>query len=169
MPLPGEKPGAYASRAARGKAEAALALLPSIEKTGEAGAAILAGDTIVVLDGRILGKPSSPDEALEMLTALAGRAHTVITACCLLRLERQSVSRAEFAARSRVYMWKPPQALLCAYAAGVEPLDKAGAYALQGEGAFLVRRVEGSCSNVIGLPLSEVIERLLDYRVISHL
>ena len=66
-------------------------------------------------------------------------------------------------------MWKPPQALLCAYAAGVEPLDKAGAYALQGEGAFLVRRVEGSCSNVIGLPLSEVIERLLDYRVISHL
>jgi septum formation protein len=163
-PLPGENPAEYARRAARAKAEAVLAGLDP----EEAGSAVLSGDTIVVLEGRILGKPASRALALEMLQSLAGREHTVITACCLLFWEGSKRRQAEFHLESRVSMWAAPPALLRAYAAGPEPMDKAGGYALQGSGGMLIRSVEGSWSNVLGLPLSEVIECLLEYGIIAH-
>jgi septum formation protein len=159
--LPGEAPDIYALRAARGKALAVSRGLPA------ENAAVLAADTVVALDGRILGKPAGHAEALVMLRALAGRAHVVFTACCLLlRREGQSLEES-FTRGSRVRMWPVPDALLQAYAAGDEPLDKAGAYAIQGGGAFLVRSVQGSPSGVAGLPLSEVVACLLKHRVIA--
>ena len=162
-PLPGEAAADYARRAARGKAEATLALLGSKDQK----AALLAADTIVLLDGRILGKPACGEEALTMLRALAGRAHTVITACCLYPLVAEPSEPVEFALQSRVSLWAAPQALLAAYAAGPEPLDKAGGYAVQGAGAMLTRAIEGSWSNVVGLPLSETLEHLLACGVIA--
>jgi septum formation protein len=156
-PLPGEGAAAYARRAARGKAEAALTLLGVKERR----AALLAADTIVVLDGRILGKPSCGAEALNMLRALAGRVHTVVTACCLYPWVGGPSAPLEFALQSRVSLWDAPPELLAAYAAGPEPLDKAGGYAAQGAGAMLTRSVEGSWSNVVGLPVSETVEQLL--------
>ena len=162
-PLPGEAPAAYARRAARSKAEAVLRLLEAEEQ----GAALLAADTIVTLDGRILGKPASPSQALEMLRFLAGRAHTVITACCLFPSGRASPAPVEFARKSRVSFWNPPPEALQVYAHGPDPLDKAGGYAAQGGGTMLVRSVSGSWSNVVGLPLSETLEVLLANGIIA--
>ncbi|MDR2050474.1 MAG: Maf family protein [Deltaproteobacteria bacterium] len=163
-PLPGENPAEYARRTARAKAEAVLDGLGA----EEAESAVLAGDTIVVLEGKILGKPASHAQALEMLRSLAGKTHTVVTACCLLFREKGESRRLEFHRESRVSMWDAPPALLLAYSAGDEPMDKAGAYALQGGGGVLIRSVEGSCSNVLGLPLSEVMECLLECGIIAH-
>ena len=129
------------------------------EKAGEvaarrADAWILAADTVVALDARALGKPSDPDDAVAMLTALAGRAHTVFTGVALLRPGGAFVERVVCA--TPVHFRRLTRAEIDAYLATGEPFDRAGAYAIQGEGAHLVDRVEGSYTNVIGLPLPEV-------------
>jgi septum formation protein len=158
-PLPAEPAEHFVLRAAAAKAASCLPLL-----TGEAGRSplpshslILAADTVVVLDGRILGKPSDRGEALEYLRLLAGRSHEVLTACSLESL----AARESFVVSTRVALWPCPDQLLAAYASGDEPLDKAGGYAVQGRGAFLVQSVQGSWSNVAGLPLAELIQALL--------
>ncbi len=150
-PEPGEVPADYALRAAKAKA------LPVAAAHGEA--VILAADTIVVLDQDILGKPMDTAHAVDMLLRLSGRTHQVVTGCCLRAPE--GVNEL-FAVSSDVTMRRSNRAELAAYAATGEPLDKAGAYAIQGLGGFLVRRVEGSYTNVVGLPLSRVLERLLE-------
>lgn len=157
-PRPGEAPADYALRAARGKA---LGVFSDMGKAARQSA-ILAADTIVVLNGRILGKPGDNDEALMMIRALAGAKHTVITACCLL------VGGLEdsFYVESTVHMWQAPDELLAAYAATEEPLDKAGGYAIQGPIGFLIRAIHGSWSGVVGLPLAEVVQKLLIHRVV---
>ena len=150
-PEPGEAPADYALRAAKAKA------LPVAKAHPEA--VILAADTIVVLDGDILGKPQDTADAEDMLARLSGRIHQVVTGCCLRTPE--GVTEL-FAVSSDVTMRRSSRAELAAYAATGEPLDKAGAYAIQGLGGFLVRRVEGSYTNVVGLPLSRVLGRLLE-------
>lgn len=160
-PRLGEAPEDYALRAARGKA-----MDVSTEMGKIAGqAAILAADTIVVLNGRILGKPKDNDEALKMLRALSGVKHTVITGCCLLAGSLED----SFYVESTVHMWQAPDELLVAYASSDEPLDKAGGYAIQGSIGFLVRSIQGSWSNVVGLPLAEVVQKLLLHRVVLTL
>jgi septum formation protein len=161
-PLPGESPEHFALRAA--SAKAASCLPPAEGAQGAplahrlpADSLIIAADTIVVLDGRILGKPADHGEALEYLRLLAGRSHDVLTACVLESL----TARESFVVCTRVTLWRCPDALLAAYASGDEPLDKAGAYAVQGQGAFLVERLQGSWSNVAGLPLTELVQALL--------
>lgn len=154
-PQKGEAPAAYARRAARGKALAAAAAAG--RATGPR--VLLAADTIVALDGDILGKPADREQALDMLRRLAGREHEVISAVCLLgpRAEEilfHDVSRVRFAA------W--PEAVLAAYAATGEPDDKAGAYAVQGQGAVLVEAVNGSWSTVVGLPVSCLAREMLE-------
>lgn len=124
---------------------------------------IIAADTIVVLRSAILGKPRDPDHALSMLRRLAGKTHTVITGCALLSTE---TSRS-FAVRSRVSMWRCPESLLQAYARSGEPSDKAGAYAVQGMGACLVQGITGSWSNVVGLPVAELVQALLEMNAIA--
>lgn len=153
-PSAGEAPFAYTIRAARAKAESVLTL------AGEPPYAVIAADTAVVLDGRPLGKPRDADEAFTMLSLLAGRQHTVVTGCALLAADERGERRVTFAVQSGVSMWACPEAMLRAYAACGEPLDKAGAYAVQGAGAFLVERIDGSWSNVVGLPLAELVREL---------
>jgi septum formation protein len=112
---------------------------------------VLGADTLVVVDGCPLGKPASPDEAQHMLRRLAGRSHEVVTAVALVEVPagREIVA----AVVSRVEMRAYSESAIAAYAATAEPYDKAGAYAVQGAGGALVRRVDGCYTNVVGLPL----------------
>jgi septum formation protein len=164
-PDSGEKGEAYALRTASAKAWAVFNRLSASSKAPSFCGPLLAADTIVCLDDNIFGKPSGPEHALSMLRLLAGRTHEVITACCLLLPKLQQED--SFALTSRVTFWDCPENALLAYAHSVEPLDKAGAYAVQGIGSFLIRSIQGSWSNVVGLPISEVLEKLLQYKIIG--
>jgi nucleoside triphosphate pyrophosphatase len=114
---------------------------------------VLGADTVVVVDGRPLGKPVDPAEARAMLRRLRGREHEVITGVAVVDAR---TGRAESAAVvSRVRMAEYDEGAIEAYVATGEPLDKAGAYAIQGQGGTLVADLQGSFSNVIGLPLEE--------------
>jgi septum formation protein len=123
-----------------------------LRAAGEAPALILGADTLVVVDERPLGKPASRDDARAMLRALRGRRHEVVTAV-VLRLEVSEGREATAAVTSQVVMRAYTDREIDAYVATGEPDDKAGAYAVQGEGAHLVARVEGCFTNVVGLPL----------------
>ncbi|HEY2387916.1 MAG TPA: Maf family protein [Candidatus Binatia bacterium] len=148
-PRAGEAPAAFARRMAREKALAGYA-----RRGRDRPAWLLAADTIVELDGRIFGKPADADDAVTMLQALAGRTHVVRTALCLL--DPDGGVAAETAVTTEVGFRALDAAAIRAYVATGEPLDKAGAYAIQGDGAALVAEVRGSFTNVIGLPLDEV-------------
>ncbi|MCH5277887.1 MAG: septum formation protein Maf [Desulfovibrionaceae bacterium] len=156
-----EDPTAFALRAAGHKARSAARRLAS--GAGAAGAAplVLAADTIVTLNGQILGKPASRQQALSMLTRLAGVTHTVITACCLHPVNPADARPLCFADSTRVSFADWPEEILRAYVDTGDPLDKAGAYGIQGKGAFLAERIEGSWSTVVGLPVSQTIRALL--------
>lgn len=153
-PRAGEAPAAYARRAARAKALSAAAA------DGQAAGprVLLAADTIVALGEDILGKPADRAQALEMLRRLAGRTHEVISAVCLLGPQDEEIV---FHDVSRVRFAPWPEAVLAAYAATGEPDDKAGAYAIQGQGAVLVEAVDGSWSTVVGLPVSRLAQEML--------
>jgi septum formation protein len=150
--LPGETACALARRLALEKARAGAAQAPR-------DAVVLGCDTIVVLGDEVLGKPAHAGEAVEMLLRIAGRTHTVFTAYAAIapELAREEVGLET----SHVTLRAVERAEAEAYAASGEPLDKAGGYALQGQGARFVTCVEGSRSNVIGLPL-ERLEPLLE-------
>jgi septum formation protein len=142
----------------------------ALKKAGIVGARepdawILAADTVVAAAGRILGKPSDKEEARGMLRLLSGAAHDVITSYCFLR-RTQSVSHVR-SVRTEVVFKRLTQAEIEGYVCTGEPMDKAGAYAVQGVGAFMVRGVYGSYSNVVGLPLAELVESLVELGIIS--
>jgi septum formation protein len=122
---------------------------------------VLVADTIVLVDGEILGKPRDIEHAVEMLDALSGRAHEVCTRFILSSAVAPDQPLHEETVRSRVLFRSLSEAEIRGYAASGEGLDKAGAYAVQGLGSFAVRRVEGSYGNVVGLPACEVVEALL--------
>lgn len=149
--LPGERPDAHVQRLAEAKARAAA------ETRGGNGAddleaVVVGADTIVSLDRAILGKPSGPEEAAHMLQRLSGRIHEVWTGLFLLD---PSAGRAVGGALRSIVKFAPLDADdVARYVATGEPLDKAGAYAVQGKGAVFVEAIEGSYSNVVGLPLS---------------
>jgi len=132
--------------------------------------AVLGADTIVVLPAtagapaQILGKPTDEADALRMLTLLSGRAHQVITGCCLALPGQEPEAFAEI---TEVVMRASRREELLAYIATGEPADKAGAYAIQGLGAFLVERINGSYTNVVGLPVAECARHLLDRGLIA--
>ncbi len=121
---------------------------------------VLGADTIVVLEEEVMGKPGSREHALEMLERLQGNVHQVITGVCL-RWDFRQVQDS-FSVLSRVEMIPAGLEVLKAYIKTGEPLDKAGAYAIQGVGAFLVKAVTGSYTNVVGLPLDRVMQALLN-------
>ena len=115
-------------------------------------AVVLAADTEVVIDGRALGKPASPADAAVMLRRLRGRTHEVITGVAVV--DQGGHREARDTVISRVTMADCPDSAIDAYVATGEPLDKAGAYAIQGRGAALVAAYDGSFSNIVGLPLA---------------
>ena len=122
-------------------------------------AVILGADTEVVLDGRYLGKPRDAADAARMLRALSGRTHEVVTGLALV--DAPSGREETLAVTTRVTMIDAGDEEIAAYVATGEPLDKAGAYAVQGLGARLVARVDGCFTNVVGLPV-ETTRRLLE-------
>lgn len=152
---PGEDAVAATSRLAMEKAEAVLA-----RRAGGGGELILAADTTVVLGDRILGKPSSRVEAVEMLLALSGRNHLVLTGWAVLRSGSPSTMGECGICRSVVRMREVARSEAEAYAAGGEPMDKAGAYAAQGEGRRFIGCIRGPLDNVIGLPMQPVLAAL---------
>ncbi|MBA1271920.1 Maf family protein [Stutzerimonas azotifigens] len=156
--LPDESPEAYVERLARAKAAAALAIL---DTPGDS--CVLGADTAVVLDGRILGKPVDRHHAREMLEALSGREHQVLTGVAVAGagrcLSQVVVSQVSFRPLS--------SAEIEAYWATGEPCDKAGAYGIQGFAAVFVSHMQGSYSAVVGLPLCETAQ-LLEAFGIGH-
>lgn len=122
------------------------------------GDLVLAADTIVVLDGEILGKPRDLGHAAEMLGRLGGRVHEVLTGVCMLR--GGSAARCSFVESTRVEFRKLDEAMISTYLADIDPLDKAGSYAAQEDRGRLIERIEGSMENVIGLPVTRVIEAI---------
>jgi septum formation protein len=122
---------------------------------------VIGADTIVVLDGKIFGKPRDRDDARRMLGQLAGQRHEVITGVCLVH--RSLDTELVFADTTRVWMRPLLPAQIAEYHAKIDPLDKAGAYAIQEHGEGIVERIDGSYNNVIGLPterLQATLERL---------
>ena len=124
---------------------------------------IIGADTIVVMDGTVLGKPKDKDDALRMLHMLAGRTHSVYTGVTI-SYTKGIADRAEesFHVRTDVTMYPANEMLLEAYTESSEPYDKAGAYGIQGRGALLVERIEGDYYNVMGLPISGLYRRLIN-------
>jgi septum formation protein len=151
-PRQGEQPGAYVERLAVEKASAVAAAEPDVP--------VLAADTAVVVDGHILGKPTDALDAAHMLRQLSGRRHEVMTGVCLLtRLgEARSADRAPRVSVSTTGVWfavlDPDE--VAWYVATGEPMDKAGGYAIQGYASRFVTAIEGSYSNVVGLPVDLV-------------
>jgi septum formation protein len=146
--LPGEEPLAYALRLAREKAQAVALRRP--------GGPVLGADTIVVVEGEVLGKPKDPADAARMLRRLSGRAHQVSTAVCLV-LPSGADTRS---CTTQVYFRELTEGEIQQYVAGGEPMDKAGGYAIQGGASRWADRIEGEYSNVVGLPLSLVTDML---------
>lgn len=183
-PMPGELPEAYTRRAAVAKALAVGRTLPpkAFQKP-----VLLAADTVVAIGGDILGKPENPAHALTMLERLSGASHEVISAVCLL-LPAQSAGplsastlpelhveetvagsfrMLSFSDVSRVVFHHWPRPVLQAYVNTGEPSDKAGAYAIQGQGAVLVERVEGSWSTVVGLPVTPLAQVMISLGIMQ--
>lgn len=141
--------GALALKLATAKAEAVADLFP--------GAVVLGADTVVVLERQIFGKPHDEKEACVMLTTLSGRTHRVLTAVFLCEKERRTrIGHVETTNVTFFPYDKEQASLIRRYAAGGSPLDKAGAYGIQDEGALLISRIEGDYNNVVGLPLAQV-------------
>lgn len=151
----GESPRDYVLRMAQSKARLAAA-----DPGRVLDLPVLAADTVVVIDGDVLGKPTNRDNATAMLARLSGRTHEVLTAVAVIhRTEGVRISISQVAFR----LIDPLEA--AAYWATGEPRDKAGAYAIQGRGAVFVARLEGSYSGVVGLPLFETAQLLREHGV----
>lgn len=151
--LPNEPPRAFAERMAREKARAVWA-----EAKGN-GQCVLAADTVVAVGDLALGKPENQDDAARMLQLLSGRMHRVITGVCLLGAGFEDVNSETTA----VHFCQLTETDIRDYIATGEPLDKAGAYAIQGEAARWIAKLEGDYSNVVGLPLEMVMRMLREH------
>src|SRR6516162_1801752 len=150
-PYPGEAPQQLVERLADAKADlvAARAVGPSI---------IIAADTVVVLEGQVLGKPRSTDDARHMLERLSGRTHSVLTGVSLVRLP--DAERRQFSENTLVHFTRLTEEDISDYLATEEPYDKAGAYAIQGRAGRYIPRIEVCYFNVVGLPLAHLLSTL---------
>jgi septum formation protein len=150
-PMPGESPAELVQRLADAKAElvSARTVAPAI---------IIAADTEVVLDGHVLGKPRTSEDARQMLTKLSGRKHSVLTGVTLVRLP--DVEQRRFVETTHVHFAPIPDEEVTRYVASGEPFDKAGAYGIQGRAGRFVPRIEGCYFNIVGLPLARLCQEL---------
>jgi len=157
---PGETPTEFSERLAREKARAVWQSLPSTD-----GAFVLGADTIVVVDEHILGKPTSPGDAARMLRLISGRAHLVTTSVCLVRARSAGDLPLEDvrSETTRVIVSPISQEEISEYVARSEPMDKAGAYAIQGIAGRWIPRIEGCYFNIVGLPIHLVYRMLREH------
>ena len=152
--LAGEAAPAYVERVTRAKVKAG-------QQQVAADAVVLAADTVVVVDGRILGKPADQEHAFGMLRSLSGRAHQVMTAVAVASGARCELVRVD----TKVFFRPLSDKDIAAYWATGEPADKAGSYGIQGLAGLFVERIEGSYSAVVGLPLLETASLLADFAI----
>ncbi len=145
---PGESPAGFAERAALDKARAVARGCP-------AGAWVLGADTVVVAGDEVLGKPRDREDGRRMLRLLSGRTHQVVTGVALV--EAPAGRQAVFCTETAVAFRPLDEAWIEGYLDSGEPMDKAGAYGIQGRGALLVAGIQGSYTNVVGLPLGETV------------
>lgn len=157
-PQEGEAATAYALRTASHKAAQVQSDRIAAGVEDAATSWVIGADTIVVIDGQILGKPGSTEEAVAMLTRLSGRAHQVITAYAIVQQARGIATAAHTS--TDVWFRELRLAHIDAYVATGEPMDKAGAYGIQGRAALFVERIEGCYFNVVGLPLGDLMATL---------
>ena len=150
--LPGETPQAHVQRPSETKAREVAA------RHDVPGRWFIGSDTVVVCDGEILGKPEGPDDASRMLTMLSGCSHQVFSGYAVFDRERGTIDSGSVVTGVTFRPLTGDE--IAGYIASGEPLDKAGAYAIQGLAAAMVRGIDGSYSNVVGLPLCEVVEAL---------
>ncbi len=150
-----ETPAGMVERLSAAKAEAV------IRRHGAVGHVVLAADTTVVLDGHLLQKPASGKHAVKMLRQLSGKEHEVFTAVAVTDGARLVVRTV----RTRVKFLNHSRSVLEKYVLTGEPMDKAGAYAIQGQGAFLIEKITGSYTNVIGLPMPETMKILASFGI----
>ncbi|MBU0729180.1 MAG: septum formation protein Maf [Proteobacteria bacterium] len=156
-PIKGELPEDFVQRMSREKALCLAATNPE--------SWVLGADTIVVHDKEILGKPEGADQAVSMLQRLSGSGHDVWTGFCLCRGKTESLICQ--AVCTKVQFIAAADDIIRSYVKTGEPLDKAGAYGIQGLGGFLVKKIVGSYSNVVGLPMAEVVSEMLSHGVIE--
>jgi septum formation protein len=150
-PIPGESPDQYVHRLACAKAELVAA--------GSVGPAIVVGaDTVVLLDGQIIGKPRSAEDARRTLQLLSGRTHSVVTGVMLIRLP--DAERRGFVETTQVQFSAISPEEISRYLVTDEPYDKAGAYAIQGRAGRYISRIEGCYFNVVGMPLARLWQEL---------
>jgi septum formation protein len=152
-PMPDEAPHELVKRLACAKAE-----LVAARAVGSA--IVIAADTVVVLEGEILGKPRTSEDARQMLEKLSGRTHTVLTGVTLIRLP--DVERREFAEATQVHFSAISNDEILKYLASGEPFDKAGSYAIQGLAGRYIPRIDGCYFNVVGLPLARLCKELAE-------
>ena len=129
-----------------------------VAKTAGADALVLGADTVVAYEGKILGKPKDEADALRMLTMLSGKEHEVYTGVALIDNRDQSMEN--FFERTKVTMYPVSEEEIRDYIAGGEPMDKAGAYAIQGIGAKFIQKIEGDYNNVVGLPIGRIYQEI---------
>jgi septum formation protein len=153
--LPGEAPASFALRMAHEKAQAVVSGL-----TGGEPVCIIAADTIVVLYGKILGKPAGIADATATLHALSGQCHVVITGLCVWHRDDLGHTMRGDAVRTSVTFRELTRAEIHHYVASGEPMDKAGSYAIQGGAAGMIDHIDGSYSNVVGLPMETLVKLL---------
>jgi septum formation protein len=126
---------------------------------------VIAADTVVVYKNKILGKPMNEKEAFNMLKTLSGKWHKVITGFCVLNLSKNITYRD--AVETKVFVRDLYDEEIKRYIKTSEPLDKAGSYAVQGRGGYMVKEIKGSYTNVVGLPICEIAEALLSLGILS--
>ncbi len=153
---PGEVPIDFVRRMAVEKVQAAQA-----ELTNEATSLVIGGDTVVVFKGSVLGQPEDKEDGLRMLRLLSDKAHSVLTAVVVATLDKKRVSVSE----SKVKICRISEQEAEAYWQSREPVDKAGAYGIQGLGAVFVKTLHGSYSGVMGLPLYETAKLLSEFGI----
>ena len=156
--LGGESPVDLVARLAAQKAEAARAALDHVPADG----LLVAADTIVWMGAEALGKPEDERDAARMLRELSGRTHHVSTGVCAMRLgeDASALATTTFVETTDVTFWELTEAEILSYVATGEPMDKAGAYGIQGAGRVLVRGISGDYANVVGLPVSRLLREL---------
>ncbi len=128
----------------------------------EPGELVIGSDTVVILEGHVLGKPADEQDARDMLARLSGKTHDVTTG---VSVQRDGVEVLGFSQTAHVTFWEMSQAEIDAYVASGEPMDKAGAYAVQGRGRLFVQGIEGDFYTVMGLPISRLYHELKDIDV----
>lgn len=133
------------------KAEAAARLRP--------GDTVIGADTVVILDGKVMGKPADREDAVRMLRSLSGRVHTVVTGCCIIGNSR----KRSFSDVTSVEFYPLSDREIIEYVDTGEPFDKAGAYGIQGKGSLLVKGIRGDFFNVMGLPVAKLRRELQSF------